>query len=194
MSTKVIITGAYCTGKTTLFHALDRELRNLGLSVASMPDLARNCPLPLNLEQTDISSIWLATTQIAREVEAEASAGDVVLCDRGIPDIMGHIASAQSAQIGGDLIRSFEPALSEWNRTYDVILYSTLNPRIPIVRDGLRVLDPAYREKLDELTWKCVSGLDKTHKLSGSPEARITASLQAVLRSIESSGAISPSA
>ncbi len=55
----MVITGAFSTGKTSLVDSLADALTGLGLTVARVPDVARNCPVPLNTGQTDDASLWL---------------------------------------------------------------------------------------------------------------------------------------
>src|SRR5438046_1871174 len=87
---KVVVTGAYSTGKTTLVDVLAGALARDGISREVLPDISRRCPMPLNTSQTDDTTLWLIGSQVSGEVAAAATGAEVILCDRGIPDILSH--------------------------------------------------------------------------------------------------------
>lgn len=180
MPLKVIVTGAYSTGKSTLVCALSRLLTARGLKVQVIPDAARSCPFPLNRDQAEDGTLWLAATQITREISAMSDKVDVVLCDRGIPDILAHHLDADLSfqQKRVDLIIPF---LEDWLMSYDCVLRSTLNNSIEIVPDGLRSLEPEYRQKLAELAEVVTDKLNNLVVLSHAPELAVKTSLDAVL-------------
>jgi len=66
-----------------------------------LPDVARESPAPLNENQTDEASIWLASVQISREIAAGFRESDVLLCDRGVPDILAHHQDVEEGRRGG---------------------------------------------------------------------------------------------
>jgi hypothetical protein len=182
MSIKVVITGPYCTGKTTLHRLLIQELTQGGLTVAALPDVARECPLPLNDLQSDYTSLWLIGTQIAREAAAALSTADVVLCDRGIPDILAHHQDVTERD-GETILASMQGFLENWLETYDILLYSTVDYSKPIEPDGLRLVDETFREKLAGYAWNTVEPLgERLIVLPVEGGARLPVALQAIKR------------
>ncbi|WP_257541853.1 ATP-binding protein [Sphingobium sp. CFD-1] len=145
---KVIVTGAFSTGKSSLVEALALELTDIGLAVVRIPDVARTCRLPLNEAQTDATSLWLLTTQVAREIEAQAGPELVMLCDRGVPDILAHHRDNRPAA-HGRWLEAMGAFPKKWIATYDVVLFSRIDDNKSIAADGLRSEDPAYRKRLD---------------------------------------------
>lgn len=179
---KVIVTGAFSTGKSTLVAGLREALTTRGIKVAQIPDVARNCPVPLNTEQTDDASIWLLLTQISREIAAAVGPEQVMLCDRGVPDVLAHYEEVRGRSLEGRL-PLLDPFLASWLQTYDVILFSRVDNSVPIEADGLRSEDPAFRAQLDEYAAMVLSTASKVHELPfGS--SRFDYALEAVTRSL----------
>jgi nicotinamide riboside kinase len=180
---KVIVTGAFSTGKTSLVDALSSDLVNRGLTVATLPDVARDCPVPLNADQTEDATLWLLATQIAREIEAALGAEMVMLCDRGVPDVLAHqFDLGSSGKAGwGDLLNPF---LDSWLSTYDLILFSRVDERIPIASDGLRVEDSAYRTWLDQLADRVLFGRANVEELPSESTQRLGYAREAIVRSL----------
>ena len=181
MTVKVIVTGAYSTGKTTLSVDLHNTLIDRGMSCRLLPDISRSCPLPLNTEQADDTSLWLIGSQIASEIEAVAEAPDIVLCDRGIPDILAHQQDVALRRSDGSvaLLRQF---LDHWLSTYTLFLFSRVDEAVPIEPDGLRNTDPNYRSLLDRFAADVLKGSTNVVTLPFDPHARLDVALQAIRR------------
>jgi predicted ATPase len=177
---KVIVTGAFSTGKTSLVDALEPALLARGLSVLRLEDVARTCPFPLNEGQTDEASAWLATTQVSRELQAAAASPDIVLCDRGVPDILAHQEDLRATGRGG-LLETMRQFLERWCGTYSVVLASRVDPSIPPEEDGLRFADAAYRARLAHRAETVLSRFAKPVWLHHDPSARLTQALDAIL-------------
>jgi nicotinamide riboside kinase len=178
---KVLVTGAYSTGKSTLVIAVSDSLREAGRSVEVLPDVARDCPVALNGEQTEVATLWLLNTQIAREIEAAQRDCEIILCDRGIPDIRAHFEDV-ATRTEGDLVPHMAPFLNAWMALYDLILVSRLDPSCPIEADGLRVTDPAYRARLDRYAAEGLEGYHNVIELPLGLEKRLDYALEAIRR------------
>jgi len=183
---KVIVTGAFSTGKTTLVGALAAALVGSGFTVARLADVARSCPVPLNSDQTDDASLWLLTTQVAREIAAALGPEQVLLCDRGVPDVLAHHLEVRDRD-GASTVALLDRFLDSWLETYDVILFSRVDESIPIVSDGLRVGDPTYRRMLDDYASKILSGRKGVHELPFGECPRLHYAREIVARSLTSS-------
>ncbi len=179
---KVIITGAYSTGKTGLVDALCSDLRSIGRTVARVPDVARNCPVPLNTDQNADATLWLITTQVAREIEASLGKEDVMLCDRGLPDVLAHDLDVKGT--GGDWVRPLQPFLDLWLPTYDLLLFARVDERVPVAGDGLRVEDPVYRSRLDRCAESVLAGRPGVLELPHGASERLSYARDAVMRSL----------
>ncbi|HQV04701.1 MULTISPECIES: AAA family ATPase [unclassified Novosphingobium] len=176
---KAIVTGAYSTGKSTLIRALGTELRKDGLTIVELPDLARSCPFPLNEAQTHSASLWLLTTQISREIEASRGTETIMLCDRGVPDILAHYG--EHVQYEDDpWFTSVSPLSERWISTYDVVLFSQVDENIPIAVDGLRSEDPSYRRLLGARATEVLSTRADAVVLAHDPAERVHQAREAI--------------
>ncbi|MFC5396837.1 ATP-binding protein [Bosea vestrisii] len=182
---KVIITGAYSTGKTSLANRLQADLLLKGRSVAFVSDTARTCPLPLNKNQTDETSLWLIATQVSREIVEQAGNAELLICDRGVPDILAHNEDMRSTSISSR-VTLLKPFLADWLKTYDVILLSRVDSAIPIEPDGLRVIDPAYRENLDRLAVRVLTSIPNVYELPFGDKERLAYAREVVERRFSS--------
>lgn len=178
---KVLVTGAYSTGKSMLVSALSGALCDDGLSVEVLSDVARDCPIALNCEQTEEATLWLLSTQIAREIEAAQRQCDIILCDRGIPDIRAHFQDV-ATRAKSHFVSRMAPFLDAWMAQYDLILLSRVDPTCPVEADGLRVADPLYRASLDVYAAEGLQGYDNVQELPYGFEKRVDYALDAIRR------------
>jgi hypothetical protein len=97
------------------------------------------------------TTLWLLAWQISKEKTAQnlCPKGTVLICDRGIPDILAHNLEADAR--GSSLTDSsaLETA-QDWCSTYDLSFFSEVDAAIAIEEDGVRVADASYRQKLEE--------------------------------------------
>jgi nicotinamide riboside kinase len=176
---KVLITGAFSTGKSELVSNLAVELDKDGISVTLLSDVARGCPLPLNDEQTDETSVWLAMTQVAREMLAAAENKEIILCDRGIPDILAHQEHAYGL---APILRlgTLRPFLVEWCSTYDIILATKVDETLPVVADGIRVESNEYRRLLGDRSEAILRSVGHSVVLPNNLKERLVYALAAI--------------
>ena len=147
---KILVTGAFSTGKTTLLAETTRALTTQRFKVHLVNDVARNCPYPLNRQQTLPVSIWLLAEQVRCEAAPLIEGNyDVLLCDRGVPDIVSHTLALSEKTTNARLNSIFMDFARIWSRTYDWVLWSKRDPSLPIGEDGLRVNDSHYQELME---------------------------------------------
>lgn len=147
---KILVTGAYSTGKSILVQHLARRLEGLGLSVLVLSDSSREIDLPLNRNQGHDTTLWLLSWQISKERLASCldTSKRIIICDRGVPDILAHNLEAKSR--GQDLKNDLAyRAGVEWCSSYDLSFFSKIDEEIPIEADGIRVTDPGYRRLME---------------------------------------------
>lgn len=183
---KVIVTGAYSTGKSGMVGALASTLRKDGLSVIQVQDVARSCPLPLNEAQVEATTLWLLTTQVSREIEASSQVAQIMLCDRGVPDILAHDRERDQS-VNMPLADEIRPFAEKWIDTYDVVLLSRVDQSIPIEPDGLRSCDDAYRTRLDARAAEVLDRRPDTITLAYCPLERLRQAREAISVSLATS-------
>jgi len=139
---KIALIGSHGVGKTTLCFELAARLKRRNVDVEIVREVARSCPLPINLETTVRAQEWILHTQIREEIEAGA-VHDVVLCDRSVLDNYCYmVAAAGTAKV-------WERFLDYWLATYDVLIHVPLWIRPTF--DGVRSVDSGFQEQVELL-------------------------------------------
>jgi hypothetical protein len=178
------VTGAFSTGKSSLVESLASSLPKR-YSVVVVPDVARQCLFALNRAQGEEGTLWLLTKQVSNELEMSLQQPDLLLCDRGIPDIMAHLEEARTRGAAGvrpDLLRSF---LIEWCRTYKLVFVSKIDPHIPTIRDPVRVLDLRFRAEMEAFSDTVLAEFTPhARSLSLNSDERISESLDLIEREL----------
>lgn len=142
---KILITGTHSTGKTTL--VLDVVARLRQSSVEIIAESARNCPFVLNTHQNLLSTTWLIASQLRAEVEAQTRPEvDLVICDRGLPDILAYHEMATG------VVEPWLVAMAEgWMSGYDQVFVARPDPARPMSSDELRVEDTVFRANVQRV-------------------------------------------
>jgi hypothetical protein len=139
---KIAFVGTHGVGKTTLCFDLASQLKRLDLGVDLVKEVARRCPLPINEETTPAAQAWILHTQIAEELEAQATY-EVVICDRSVLDNYAYLVARAGRQ--ADL----DPLVGTWIRSYDALF------KVPVVSlpsyDGTRAVSPAFQVEIDNV-------------------------------------------
>lgn len=181
---KILISGAFGTGKSTLVKLAVAALRQAGVPTSVLGETPRRCPFALNHEQTTLASAWLIGEQMRAEVEASIKAGGILICDRGIPDILSHTTPIQSEEPQAPL-KVIEEISASWATTYDLVFWAKLDPDLPIEPDNLRLSDKEYQALLEGHIEKAFVTLGlKPVVLPRSDSDRVTVVLRETLRLI----------
>ncbi|WP_221091067.1 AAA family ATPase [Deinococcus aquaedulcis] len=160
---KILITGTFSAGKTTLFNDLIKELNLSGTKYTYLSDTARECPFPLNSSQTIDTSNWLFGKQVERESLVTNSFGDgLIICDRGTPDIAGH---TMSLNLTGSKYEVIIACLSEWTKTYDLIFFAERNKHIAIRADGVREINTELQALVEKHITEFLASFPNTVRL-----------------------------
>jgi len=139
---KIAFVGTHGVGKTTLCFDLAAQLKRLDLGVDLVKEVARRCPLPINEATTPAAQAWILHTQIAEELEAQATY-EVVICDRSVLDNYAYLV----ARVGRQL--DLDPLVATWIRSYDALF------KVPVLDlpsyDGTRAVSPAFQVEIDSM-------------------------------------------
>ena len=158
--TKALVSGAFATGKTTLVRGLVNRFCQERINAVEIVDCARKCPFPLNRDQTLIASAWLIGEQIRSETAATRTNPHVILCDRGVPDILSHTFQNRPHQERqSTLLNIIQDLALAWSKTYDLVFWATIDPKNPIQEDELRITDKQYQADLQHSLRKAFSAL-----------------------------------
>jgi nicotinamide riboside kinase len=159
---KLAFIGTHGVGKTTLCYGLAARLKARDLAVEVVHEVARRCPLPINLETSVAAQEWILHTQIAEELVAQARY-PVVICDRSLLDNYVYLLLAAGRE------ESLENLLAAWMKGYDLLVH------VPIVAqpspDGVRSADPGFQLAVEERLAREI-GERGLATLALAPEAR----------------------
>lgn len=172
---KVLVTGAYSSGKTSLCQQLRYSCAVRGWRALCPVETARSIDMPLNTEQNGEISALLVGAQMSTE-RALYDLCDVLICDRGVPDIWSH--NLALVEEGAEVkTPDIEALVKDWSQSYDFVIQSTCNHDIAIPWDGIRLTDPAYRRRLEEFHRCAMAALEVRPNLcfDDSPESVATA-------------------
>jgi nicotinamide riboside kinase len=157
---KVLVNGAFSTGKTALVRGTADSINaDRPMSASVTDEVARRSPFPLNLSQSFTATLWLLTSQISTEIACE-KLQDVLVVDRGVPDIIAHYLDICERETCTDLlVDQMIPFLKSWCATYDVIITTMVDQDVGVESDGLRIVDHVYRNRMAELNRKSLEML-----------------------------------
>lgn len=143
---KILIAGAYATGKTTLSTHLYEDFNSMDINTGLVSGIPRNCPFVLNTQQTVFASVWLVGEQMRAEIEASVGNVKVLICDRGIPDFFSHtrvlpLKSDKERKLFGII----QEISTNWSQTYDIVFWAHLDLNREIEADEIRVAQKEYQ-------------------------------------------------
>lgn len=136
------VVGTHSTRKTTAVGHLAAAAKAAGLSFEVVAEVARTSPLAVNEAATSRSQLWIAMTQVARELEA-ASRANALITDGALINDFAYYLRAASGRDEFE-IRSL---VTRWTATTDRFLF--LRPDVDAVEDGLRSTEAAFRADID---------------------------------------------
>lgn len=149
MIKKIAIIGTHGVGKSTAAYQLASELRIQNHNVIVIPEIARECPFPINNGHTLNTSLWMTHEQALRELEAEKNGFTHIITDRSVLDTFFY-ASHFNVQLNScaEMLRDW--AVEYFWTQYDRILFLRCD-QTDIVDDGLRMTDSECQHKIDKL-------------------------------------------
>lgn len=144
---KILVTGAYSSGKTSFCGRLQKAFRSVGFDAACPQEAARSLKLPLNASQDAEVTALLIGYQISAEM-ALLPRHDILICDRGLPDIFSHDLEVARTDHGLRNAHIRDLATS-WCTSYSYVIQSNVDHSVRIPADGIRVTDGCYRARLE---------------------------------------------
>lgn len=149
---RILITGVFASGKSTLIQMIKTELEKLGKKVFVFNEVARECPLNLNYEQNLLTTSWLVMRQMENEISKLNKEYDFVIFDRGLPDIVAHTKVIISSKNEDSIFYEKLKELGEASlKSFDYVFLSLMSEKFQIQTDGLRVNDPSYQHRLESI-------------------------------------------
>ncbi|MGI2047910.1 AAA family ATPase [Shewanella sp. 08P_2] len=149
---KILVTGVFASGKTSLISLLKSKLENDGKKVAIFSEVARDCPFNLNLKQNTLSTSWLIMRQIKNEIALIDENYDFAIFDRGIPDIIAHTRYTLNSSMEDKWLYDEMEMLGKVSlNNFHHVFLSKRSDMFRIEVDGMRVDDITYQKSLEEI-------------------------------------------
>ena len=141
---KIGIMGAQGTGKTTLSYQLVLQYKkaNRNKRVMLTPEVARNCPFPINLHTTKTAQKWIWHKQLLEEIQSSYKA-DVLICERTVID---NLVYAKHAGLDNMFHMHITEALY-WLYSYDQLIW--LRPAYALSDDEERSGNEKFQKSID---------------------------------------------
>jgi hypothetical protein len=153
---KIAIIGTHGTFKSTLAYNLAGALKEEGLTVRVIQELAADCPYPINGECIEAQE-WIVGTQFMEELKTAASkdnrkAPDAMVCDRSILDSYAYTLDLCLKK--GIPMPGWIPSMVEHNMpSYDYLFKTNVVPG-GLVDDGTRCIDPVWQKDIENILIK----------------------------------------
>lgn len=153
---KICFSGVFNTGKSWTAWALSRALAEKGKSVKVVKEgarIAHALGFGINQDATVESEVRILLLQVENEQSADGLF-DYVISDRALwdslPYIENNLLNCRYDKWGSnfELLNFFILYIKE-KMKYDYVFYC--QPGLPIVKDGIRAIDPVYQKELDIL-------------------------------------------
>lgn len=167
---RIGITGTHSTGKTTLVEALRTEpyFSDYFYDI-NVTRWVRSLGLPINEDTVDSSQEINMIKRIAH-----LNSYDKIISDRTILDVFAY--SRAGKNISSRSLKYQEDLINRNISKYDILFY--LPMEIPVADDGVRTIDPVYREQIDNYIVELLKTHEKKNnltvvKLTGSVRNRI---------------------
>jgi len=148
---KIAIIGTHFSGKTELLSEVSelfKERYGEG-TVATVVEVVRRCPLPVNEDTLFEAQKWILMQQVKEEIEK--SGHDVIISDRSVVD--NYIYMLRKFP---ERARAFLPLVLEHAKTYDYI-FKTTPIETEIQEDGFRDTNPAFRREIEGMLLKFIA-------------------------------------
>lgn len=143
---KIAVIGTHGIGKTTLTYQIACEAKKRGKNVRVIQEVARHTPFPINADFGVDGANWIVTSQINKELDAQAANIEFLICDRSAYDPICYL------KVGDHPHRSYE-ALEKyawnWIKTYDKI-FMVYPSGEEIINDGVRSMDKQFQDDVHD--------------------------------------------
>lgn len=158
---KILITGVFGTGKTTLINNFTQYLNKLNISFHISPDVARTCPFDLNKNQNIKTSLYLALKQLKNERRFDVDNYAFVISDRGLPDIISHTKYILEKEVIDANLFSLLKEFGGFScHHYDYIFYSKIAKGISLDSDKIRLTDSTFQRALERIQLDYLESLE----------------------------------
>lgn len=184
-SLKIGLAGTHGVGKTTLAHFLTGKLKEKGMRVEVVTEVARDCPFSLN-EQSDFDAqFWILAMQLARELEA-GNRAEIIVTDRTVVDNFAYACYAyEHRKMNKHEREEMWRVVKFWLERQPYSFIFIVEPLEDIQDDGFRSTDPQFQKEIREILGSLLKEAKwKFEVIGGTGEER----LEKILKILEKEG------
>ena len=182
----ISISGAQCTGKTTLINALKNIdlFKEETVFMGSPSRKANDQGVKINSQADYLSQMWIYVTYVKDFIEAFQKMPRNIVSDRCLLDVLCYTEYIQKNKLvdphlrskWAELVDTITQNLFELEDYYDC--HIILHPEFELIEDGVRSTDKDFQREIDKLFIKNVRMLqdfspNKILYVTGSVEERV---------------------
>ncbi len=139
---RVAIFGTHGAAKTTLVYKLATFYKMANKNVTVIHETARQSPFPINTDVVYQTTVFVVTSQINKELQAEAEGFEISISDRTPSDAFIYLNHLKR---DNDLTRQLETFCFEWLKQYDLLIYLEPTEGYAATDDGVRATNVDYQ-------------------------------------------------
>lgn len=144
LQSKISFIGTHGTRKTTAVLKFAAFLKERGVDVGIVTEIARDCPLPINEDTNREAQTWILMQQIAEEIRI-ASKNKVVVCDRSVLDNYAYLYRSE----GRKHIPELWELVKAWIKSYKLLIF--VCPDVSLKDDGVRAQSQIFQAEIHEI-------------------------------------------
>jgi len=139
---RIAVFGTHGAAKTSLVYKLAAHFKMSNKNVKVIHETARHCPFPINKDAIYKTTLHLVSTQLTKELEADAEGFEIAISDRTLYDAFVYINYLGR---GNESTKHLENFCMHWMKKYDVLVYLEPTEGYAITSDGVRCADVEYQ-------------------------------------------------
>lgn len=179
---RIAISGTQSTGKTTLAGDLVGSLPNTRMEPEPFRVLKERLGLVSGADSMTPEQ-EMALIKHAQERLTAFRAGETVVFDRCALDALAHARVAEDSgnpAFTPDWIERLKAAALIALKPLTLVVVVPLSDDLPLVEDGVRSMNPGYREAVDQMIRQLAEGLPNVLEVRGGREERVQQILERV--------------
>ena len=142
---RIAVFGTHGSAKTTLVYKIATYFKMNDKNVTVIHETARQSPFPINTDVVYQTTLYVVSSQLQKELKAEAEGFEIAISDRTLSDAFIYINHLNR---GNYLTDSLEKFCFEWLKKYNVLIYLEPSDGFKITDDGIRAVDTSYQNAI----------------------------------------------
>jgi nicotinamide riboside kinase len=160
---RIAIFGTHGAAKTTLVYKLATFFKMNDKNVTVIHETARQSPFPINTDVVYQTTLFVVTSQLQKELKAEAEGFEIAISDRTPSDAFIYLNHLKR---DNELTQSLEGFCMQWIKKYDVLIYLEPDEDFKLTEDGIRATDVNYQKAIRDDFRVLVKQIEKKHNIN----------------------------